>query len=337
MHVARVGDGIDHGGILLTGSPDTKCDGAQVVRVGDIASCDVHGEVTVISGAVGCRTNGMDTAREFDMLSCGGTIVRNIGTNNGDGSVTVSYNGASYSFAETDIAASDDDDSPDGYLIYRHPSKRGTPLKAEEKERNDKLMDEKEKQAKSAKEDTSQTNNTAKSVPVECSMFKQVPDYSMQISKHFNLRHVTVGTAVSGSKYPVKDYAGLTSQQIQCNLKALAVNCLDPIAEKYGRSDIMITSGFRYYDGNKTSQHPLGMAADVQFASQWNGKLSKDEWWERVIWIKNNVPYDQMIAEYLGTKPWIHISFNPSGNRKQLLTIFSKGRSSGSKPGLHLI
>lgn len=326
MHVARVGDGIDHGGVILTGSPDTFCDNVAVARVGDTAICEIHGEVTIIKGANGCYTNGLETARENDLMSCGGIIVRNIGENS-EGGVTVAYNGASYSFQEDDLAGSEDDESPDGLMIYRHASVAGTPLTEDEKTRNDALVAKKNAAAATSKEDKTLTNNNSKPLPVECSMFTNSLDYTAKISKNFYLKDVTLAPALS--KFQIVEQRGLSIPQIACNLKGLATNILDPLADKYGKSGLLLTSVYRHVNPsrNYVSQHELGQACDIQFPGQHTGSLSGDEWWERVMWIKNNLPYDQFILEYLGKKPWCHISFAPNGGRKQLLTFFAKGRT----------
>ncbi len=65
---------------------------------------------------------------------------------------------------------------------------------------------------------------------------------------------------------------------------------------------------------------------DIQFAG-----ISDDEYWMRAQWVKDNVSYDQFILEYLGRRPWFHLSFNRGGNRRQVLTAAHPGRY---EPGL---
>lgn len=329
MRVAHQGDGIDHGGIILDGSPDTYSDNFPVARVGDNAMCDVHGPVTIVSGATMTRTNGMDTAREFDLLSCGGTIVRNIEDGGGSG-VTVTYNGASYSFSEEDLAAADDDESDNISSVYVHKGSTPTP---EQIEKNKQKQEEKAKLMTTAKPDTTNNKNTTTTMPVECNMFVIPLDYNMQISKLYKLSDLTLAPALVKNK--IVDQRGLSTTQIACNLKGLATNILDPLAAKYGKNDILLTSCFRLINPtrNYVSQHELGQAADIQFPGQHNGTLSGDAWWERVLWIKDNLPYDQFILEYLGKKPWCHVSFAPA-NRKQLLTFFANNAKSS---GLHRV
>lgn len=100
---------------------------------------------------------------------------------------------------------------------------------------------------------------------------------------------------------------GLSEQQIVYNLKQLAVNCLDPIKEKY--PDMQINSGFR--QGTNLSDHGLGAAVDMKFTNR-----SKTEYKDIADWIVNNVPHRQLLLEYLfesGSNKlrtvWIHLSF----------------------------
>jgi hypothetical protein len=137
----------------------------------------------------------------------------------------------------------------------------------------------------------------------------------MQLSPSWKLADVTTGTAISRAAIVAQH--GLTDIQIATNLQALCVNILEPLSAKFGRSIMFATSGFR--PGSSTSQHELGMAADIQFTDQRTG-LSAEDYWARVQWAKENLPYDQFIIEYIGIKPWMHLSFNSASQRRQLLT-----------------
>lgn len=158
-------------------------------------------------------------------------------------------------------------------------------------------------------------------------------NYTSSISKYYLLADVTTGAVLTKNK--IISQHGLSESQIEANLSNMATNILDPLAAKYGKNDILLTSCFRLINPtrNYVSQHELGQAADIQFPGQHNGSLSGDAWWERVLWIKDNLPYDQFILEYLGKKPWCHVSFAPA-NRKQLLTFFANNAKSS---GLHRV
>lgn len=131
------------------------------------------------------------------------------------------------------------------------------------------------------------------------------PD-SLQLSQKFNLGQLS-GKAPCGD--PLKEQRGLTKAQIVCNLKLLAVNCLDKIKEKYPSA--LVTNAFRYPTGKAAgkSQHEIGQAADIQFPG-----VPKSGYYDIAVWIKANVPHDQLLLEYKTTgtgMPWIHISYKP--------------------------
>lgn len=120
---------------------------------------------------------------------------------------------------------------------------------------------------------------------------------------------------------PLNPSAGdLSREEIVCNLKLLCINCLEPIYNKY--SNAFVTNTWRPRGiGSPTSQHPKGQAADLQFRG-----VKKSDYYQIAQVIKDLVPFDQLLLEYKTTGtglPWIHISFNKSGNRKQILTLLN--------------
>lgn len=101
--------------------------------------------------------------------------------------------------------------------------------------------------------------------------------------------------------------AGLSIDQIVANLKLLAVNVIEPIKAKYPNA--FVTNTFRPAKAGATkySQHNLGQACDIQFRG-----IPKSEYYNIALWVKDNVPYDQLLLEYKTTGsglPWIHVSF----------------------------
>ncbi len=155
------------------------------------------------------------------------------------------------------------------------------------------------------------------------------------------------GSATSGIKWYVKtvtkqpgvvfpyDVAtvapqnGTTVQTVCDNLRFLVKNCIDPIKTQF--KDAFITCSFRKKGvGSSTSQHPLGLACDIQYSS-----ASKEDYYTRALWIRDNIAFDQFILEYKTTgtkKPWHHISFNPAGNRNVVLTFMNDKNCKG--PGV---
>lgn len=160
------------------------------------------------------------------------------------------------------------------------------------------------------------TPNNKSTLPVECSMFVSgkinISDY---ISPNFKLSDLTKGAQIPLSQ------SGLKDTELACNLKALATNTLEGIKSKF--PDMIITSGLRPTGNNPRSQHPLGMAADMQFTSK-----KSSQYIEVAKYISENIPFDQLILEYRSNKrvngiptTWIHVSFNQNGNRNQVFTM----------------
>lgn len=122
---------------------------------------------------------------------------------------------------------------------------------------------------------------------------------------------------------------GTTAAAVIQNLANLVKNCFDPIKLKY--PDAFMTCSFRAKGvGSSTSQHPFGMACDIQYA-----QASKADYFTRAQWVRDNIPYDQFLLEYktTGTKmPWHHISFNVAGNRGQVYTFMNDKNCKG--PGV---
>jgi Gp5 N-terminal OB domain len=141
--------------------------------------------------------------------------------------------------------------------------------------------------------------------PIDCEEFLKYsifPD-SLKLSNYYTLGSLT--TRPAATSYRLTDNRGLTKAQIACNLKGLAVNVLDSIRDKY--SDMVITSGFRAT--NHGSDHEVGAAADLQFTNH-----SYSEYYEIVQWIRDNVPYKQLLLEYKRKSDntvisWIHIAY----------------------------
>jgi GH24 family phage-related lysozyme (muramidase) len=158
--------------------------------------------------------------------------------------------------------------------------------------------------------------NDVAPLPQSCnlisSMDKFTPD--LQLSTHFNLGSLTK----NGTRMPVNQQ-GLTAQEIVCNLKGLAENCLEPIIRLY--PSMIITSGFRRPNdvaaSSKTSQHYLGQAADIVIPG-----FSRQKHYDAIQAIQQLIPYDQLILEYSGANTvWIHVSFKYTANRQMAFTM----------------
>lgn len=119
--------------------------------------------------------------------------------------------------------------------------------------------------------------------------------------------------------YQVQPSAGLTTAEVVANLQLLTENCVEPIRAQY--SNAFVTNSFRVGQPGSTSQHPKGQACDIQFSN-----VTKADYFTIAQWIRDNVPYDQLLLEYKTTGtglPWIHISYNNAGNRSQVKTFLN--------------
>lgn len=116
------------------------------------------------------------------------------------------------------------------------------------------------------------------------------------------------------------------------NLRELCINVLQPIRNKWGLP-VVINSGYRSPALNKavggasSSQHVLGQAADIEIMGVNNADLWK--------FIRSNLPFDQLIAEYLQPNDpnagWIHVSYKKFENRKQALSCVGGAYVDGLK------
>lgn len=145
--------------------------------------------------------------------------------------------------------------------------------------------------------------------PVACMAVSDPPPGNFQLSPNFILSDLSTKVTLPQACYVVSSQAGLTTQEIVCNLQGWCENVGEAlVAHIGGKKNMWITSGFR--KGSGSSQHHRGQAVDVQFPY-----LTNPQVWEIALWIKANVPFDQLIIEYGGRRPWLHISFNRAGNR----------------------
>ena len=117
------------------------------------------------------------------------------------------------------------------------------------------------------------------------------------------------------------------AEQIE-KVKDLCENILQPVRDHFGR--VKVTSAFRSVDlclaigSSANSQHAKAEAADFEVMGTDNAELAD--------WIKDNLPYDQLILEYYTPEEpnsgWIHCSYIPEGRRAQFLHAYrSEGKT----------
>ena len=121
------------------------------------------------------------------------------------------------------------------------------------------------------------------------------------------------------------------AEQIE-KLKALCENILQPVRDHFGR--VKITSGFRSSElcvaigSSVNSQHAKAEAADFECVGVDNAELAD--------WIKNNLPYDQLIVEYYTpgepNSGWIHCSYISEQPRASYLWAYRSEGKTKYKP-----
>ena len=74
--VARLGDGSDHGGVIISSASKTSVNGILVARVGDSHSCPIpgHGITTIASGSGHFSCEGALVAVIGSVCGCGAKI-----------------------------------------------------------------------------------------------------------------------------------------------------------------------------------------------------------------------------------------------------------------------
>jgi uncharacterized Zn-binding protein involved in type VI secretion len=288
-----------HLGILVGGSSVVYANGLQVGRVGD--PIGPRGE------CFSFVVQGSDNVFAGTVAPAAPPIV--IVVPDADGNPQV------ITYTERDHGSTDDEpDEDDGLAIY--PPVIGREPTAEEKARSKENGADPDAPPPEPKEEKPTEEKPAAPVSTACGDIPADPPDSFRLSPNFTLGDLSSKAVVS--RAAVRAQNGLSKPEMVCNLKALAENVLEPLVAKYGRRSLIVTSGFR--PGSNGSQHTKGQAADIQFAG-----ISDAEYWERAQWIQKNLRYDQFILEYLGNRPWFHLSWSKSGTRGQTLTAPRNG------------
>lgn len=134
------------------------------------------------------------------------------------------------------------------------------------------------------------------------------------ISKHISWYEATK----TSSKYD-----NTPSEDELANMRAVAELVFEPIREHFN-VPIRVNSFYRSskvnysIGGASKSQHVKGQAIDIDAIS----KITNADIFN---YVKNNLEYDQLIAENIddNTIGWIHISYNCEYNRKQNLVMYN--------------
>jgi hypothetical protein len=271
--------GCGHTGRLITASTKNFANSIGKTRLNDFV--------------IGCNIGKMIEGNTTHLIGEGG------GAPGFPLSVT-EFQGREIIHTEVDFGNTDDEPgNDDGYNVY--PPVVGTPTAAQI--------------AKSAflnesptitEAEDSTANVVAVTPPTSClDVTEPVPD-NFQLSANFTVGDLSTQTAIS--KNVVRAQHGLTVSDIVCNMQAWAENVGEALSSQFGREEMLITSGFR--PGGSVSQHERGQAADLQFPNMTNTEI-----YNASRYLRDNIPFDQLILEYGGRNPWIHVSFNRAGNR----------------------
>jgi len=155
-------------------------------------------------------------------------------------------------------------------------------------------------------------------------------DLKQKLSPNFTLSEMVKSeTAVR------KGLPNIPGEKEVANLKALCENVLQKVRDHYGKG-IHVNSGFRHPEvnaavgGSKTSDHCMGQAADIEIPGVANGDLAQ--------WIVDNCEFRQVILEFytpgVPDSGWVHVSYVPGDNKKQVLTALRENGKTVYKPGL---
>ena len=142
----------------------------------------------------------------------------------------------------------------------------------------------------------------------------------MNLTKNFTLEEMT--KSETALRY---DIDNTPNEQEISAMKLLAEKVLQPVRDHFGKG-VKVNSGFRNQDvnqkvgGSRNSDHIRGQACDIEIPGVPNAELAE--------WIKDNLQFNQLILEFytpgVPDSGWVHVSYIPEDNKKQVLTATKK-------------
>ena len=152
----------------------------------------------------------------------------------------------------------------------------------------------------------------------------------MNLTKNFTLSELTKSeTALR------KGLDNEPTQEIISALQLLAVNVLQPVRDHYAKG-VKVNSGYRSPEvnaavgGSRTSDHCKGQAADIEIPGVANAELAE--------YIKERLQFTQLILEFytqgVPDSGWVHVSYDPSNLKKQVMTAVRRDGKTVYLPGL---
>lgn len=178
------------------------------------------------------------------------------------------------------------------------------------------------------KEEAAAPTRRPEAIISECGFSEADLVPTLRLSRHYTLGELT---RVGRSGVPRGTNVGLSAPEIVCNMKQLAVNCLDPIRERF--PNMRLNSVWRSeavnseVGGSRNSDHLRGFAADIHLSG-----FDREAHFRAIQEIQRMLPaFRQLILKYRGpSSTWIHLSFNRNDNRMQSLTIANGRTVSGN-------
>ena len=151
----------------------------------------------------------------------------------------------------------------------------------------------------------------------------------VRLSDNFTLQEYTKSQTATR-----KGLDNTPSEEHLAKAKSLFENVVQKVRNNFGVT--VINSGYRgpalneAVGGSQSSQHCKGEAVDIECPGTANYDVAN--------WIKENLDFDQLILEFytpgIPDSGWVHVSYNPDGNRKSVLTAMKENGKTVYKPGL---
>jgi zinc D-Ala-D-Ala carboxypeptidase len=142
----------------------------------------------------------------------------------------------------------------------------------------------------------------------------------MNLTKNFTLEELT--KSETALRHNMDNSPGQAEVD---SLLALAENVLQPVRDHFARG-VKCNSGYRSLEvnqkvgGSRNSDHIRGQACDIEIPGIPNAELAE--------WIKGNLQFNQLILEFytpgVPDSGWVHVSYIPEDNKKQVLTATKK-------------
>lgn len=140
----------------------------------------------------------------------------------------------------------------------------------------------------------------------------------MQLSKYVSIGEVTYSDTAKRKGIDNTP----TAEHLE-NLRVICTEVFDKVREHFA-VPLYISSGYRGKElnaaikGSASSDHCKGRALDLDQDYRGNGVTNRQVF----DYIKDNLEYDQLIAEYpdsKGNPSWVHVGYRKGENRKQVL------------------